>query len=87
MQPARRDGGHNRNATYNPLGRAHKRLGNKIGYPTKLKGLQYVADINATITEGIAAKEFSLGETYSDHGDIGRVRESLKHCVRDWSEA
>ncbi|KAF8074079.1 N2227-like protein-domain-containing protein [Lyophyllum atratum] len=78
-----------RNATYNSLGWAHKRLGSKIGYPAKLKRLQNVTDLNATITDSIAelaVKEFSVGETYSGHGDLGRVRESLKHFVRDWSE-
>ncbi|KAF5377932.1 hypothetical protein D9615_006735 [Tricholomella constricta] len=78
-----------RQAMYSSLGRAHKRLGNKIGYPAKLEQLRYVTDINATITEGIAglaAKEFGLSETYAGHADLSRVRESLKHFIRDWSE-
>ncbi|GLB38755.1 putative N2227 [Lyophyllum shimeji] len=74
---------------YGTLGRAHKRLGIKIGYPAKLERLKSVTDLNTTITEGIAdlaAKEFGLSRTYGGHGDLGRVRESLKHFIRDWSE-
>ena len=33
-------------ASYGFPGRAHKRLGNKIGYPAKLDSLQYVATTN-----------------------------------------
>lgn len=80
-------------SSYATLGRAHKRLGYKIGYPAKLERLKHVTDLNATITDGIAElaqREFGLG---GDAGggaevggvDLGRVRESLKHYVRDWS--
>ncbi|KAG6810933.1 hypothetical protein H0H93_014665, partial [Arthromyces matolae] len=57
-------------------------------YSEKLSRLQVVTDINAVIAEGIAelaATEFGLSEAESGNEDIGRVRESLKHFVRDWS--
>lgn len=78
-----------RQASYNGLGRAHKRLGNKIGYPAKLDKLKAVTDLNATITDGIAdlaSKQFNLKSVPRSNGDLGRVRESLKHFIRDWSE-
>ncbi|KAG6899233.1 hypothetical protein C0993_012078 [Termitomyces sp. T159_Od127] len=77
-----------RRTTYNNLGRGHKRLGNTIGYPEKLDKLKLVTDMNAVITERIAelaADEFGLGEPGAGSEDIGRVRESLKHFIRDWS--
>ena len=81
-------------ASYGSLGRAHKRLGNKIGYPAKLDSLQYVTSINAAVADGIvnlAAKDFGLGHAFVDgavssaKGDLGRVREAFRHYVRDWS--
>ena len=81
-------------ASYGSLGRAHKRLGNKIGYPVKLDSLQYVTNINAVVADGIvnlAAEDFGLGRTFVDgavssaQGDLGRVREAFRHYVRDWS--
>ncbi|KAG6848230.1 hypothetical protein H0H93_002097 [Arthromyces matolae] len=77
-----------RRATYNTLGRGHRRIGDTIGYSEKLSRLQVVTDINAVIAEGIAelaATEFGLSEAGSGNEDIGRVRESLKHFIRDWS--
>lgn len=80
-------------AAYTSLSRAHKRLGNKLGYPEKLTKLQHVADLNAVVTEGIA--EVARNDPHlqvdgipgpSGSGDLGRVRESLKHFIRDWSE-
>lgn len=76
-------------ATYNSLSRAHKRLGNKLGYSEKLNKLQYVIDLNAVVTEGIAElarKELQVDDVHTGTGDLGRVRESLKHFIRDWSE-
>ncbi|KAG6856350.1 hypothetical protein H0H87_005337 [Tephrocybe sp. NHM501043] len=78
-----------RRAVYGTLGRAHKRLGNTIGYPAKLDNLKLITDLNATITERIAelaANQFALGELGVGNGDLGRVRESLKHFIRDWSK-
>ncbi|KAF8627657.1 hypothetical protein AX15_004349 [Amanita polypyramis BW_CC] len=81
-------------ASYGSLGRAHKRLGNRVGYPAKLDRLQNVADLNATVVDGIAelaANEFGLGNSTAKgafspvKGDLERVREALKHYVRDWS--
>ncbi|KAK2463059.1 hypothetical protein APHAL10511_004714 [Amanita phalloides] len=80
-------------ASYASLGRAHKRLGYKIGYPAKLDRLQYTTDLNATVANGIAeltAKEFGLSSGICDDvspakGDLGRARESIRHYVRDWS--
>ncbi|KAG6906918.1 hypothetical protein DXG01_011377 [Tephrocybe rancida] len=77
-----------RRFVYSTLGRAHKRLGNSIGYPEKLDNLKLITDLNGTITERIAelaAVEFNLGEPSAGNGDLGRVRESLKHFIRDWS--
>lgn len=79
-----------RRASYNSLGRAHKRLGNKIGYAKKLDNLTYVTDMNSVITQKItklAAEAFNIrvSEVYSSNGDLWRVREALKHFVRDWS--
>ncbi|KAH0585773.1 hypothetical protein H2248_007066 [Termitomyces sp. 'cryptogamus'] len=77
-----------RRTTYNTLGRGHKRLGNTLGYPEKLDRLKLVTDMNAIITERIAelaAAEFNLGKPGVGSEDIGRVRESLKHFIRDWS--
>lgn len=83
-------------ASYASLGRAHKRLGNKIGYAAKLDRLKYVTDLNSTITDGIvemAEREYNLlggasakgGAAAVNNGDLARVREALRHFVRDWS--
>src|SRR6266550_7679225 len=81
-------------ASYGSLGRAHKRLGNKIRYPVKLDTLQYAISINATVANGIvnlAAKESGFGSTFvncavsSANGDLGTVRAAFRHYVRDWS--
>jgi hypothetical protein len=79
--------------SYSTLSRAHKRIGYNIGYPSKLNKLQNATDVNAVVTSAIAElaqSEFDIkleksGESGSD-ANIGRVRESLKHFVRDWSE-
>ncbi|KAF8161386.1 N2227-like protein-domain-containing protein [Crassisporium funariophilum] len=79
-------------ASYNTLGRANKNLGFKIGYAKKLDRLRDITSLNATVTDGIvelALEEFpSLSDKDAIHAgsaDLGRVRESLKHFVRDWS--
>ncbi|KAF8911584.1 N2227-like protein-domain-containing protein [Gymnopilus junonius] len=80
-------------ATYAALGRANKHIGYKIRYPRKLDRLRDVTELNAVITDAIV--ELALDEFPSLHDiptsstnstDLGRVRESLKHFVRDWSE-
>lgn len=78
-------------ASYSTLGRVHKRLGYSIGYTKKLDRLDEVIKVNTVVTKGIAdlaKREFGdLPETLAVRdGDLGRVREALKHCVRDWSE-
>jgi N2227-like protein len=80
-------------ASYRTLHRSSKNLGYDIGYPNKLDQLAYVTALNATITDGIAQlarEEFpSLSHQSNVHmvsADLVRVRESLKHFIRDWSE-
>ncbi|KAH9920952.1 N2227-domain-containing protein [Fomitopsis serialis] len=82
-------------ASYAKIGRAHKHIGYDLGYPAKLNRLQEAITVNTRVTESIAqlAKEqFSDRLSRVDwqghdaHGDISRIRESLKHFVRDWSE-
>ena len=79
--------------SYRTLQRSNKKLGNSIGYPQKLDQLGYVTTLNATITDGIAqlAQEnfpFILYKRRVEmvSPDLARVRESLKHFIRDWSE-
>ncbi|KAF8885965.1 N2227-domain-containing protein [Infundibulicybe gibba] len=78
-------------SSYSSINRAHKRLGFQIGYPAKLERLRAVTDLNTTVTEGIAGlAEDELHVGYepgmvAGTGDLGRVREALKHYVRDWS--
>lgn len=76
--------------SYASTSRAHKRLGYTIGYPAKLDRLAQVTNANGKITDAIAR----LAETEFDIDlpprggssmDLMRVRESLKHFIRDWS--
>ncbi|KAJ6631322.1 N2227-like protein [Mycena sp. CBHHK59/15] len=76
--------------SYASLGRSHKRLGYTLGYPEKLDRLAKVTDANAKITDGIARlaeREFDidLPPRGGNSMDLLRVREALKHFVRDWS--
>lgn len=79
-------------ASYRTLHRSSKNLGYDIGYPKKLDQLGYVTALNATITDGIAQlarEEFpslSQSNVHVVSADLVRVRESLKHFIRDWSE-
>lgn len=80
-------------ASYGTLDRVNKNIGFKIGYPKKLDRLQQITNLNQFITERIvdlASEQFPNLHTESridtDAADLGRVRESLKHFVRDWSE-
>lgn len=79
--------------SYATSNRANKNIGFKIGYPKKLDRLEDVTNLNQFITERIAdlaLDEFPNLHTESridtDSADLVRVRESLKHFVRDWSE-
>ncbi|KAJ7744655.1 N2227-like protein-domain-containing protein [Mycena metata] len=76
--------------SYTSIDRAHKRLGYTLGYPAKLDRLAQVTHANAKITDAIAKlaeQEFDIdvpprGGTSID---LMRVREALKHFIRDWS--
>lgn len=80
-------------SSYATLSRSNKNIGYRIGYPKKLDRLRDVTSLNATLVDGIvelALEEFpSLKDEPvidTNFADLGRVRESLKHFVRDWSE-
>ena len=80
-------------ASYRTLHHSNKNLGYVIGYPRKLDQLRDVTALNATITDGIAqlAEVEFPSLLYKRRvnmvsPDLVRVRESLKHFIRDWSE-
>ncbi|CDO74703.1 hypothetical protein BN946_scf184847.g11 [Trametes cinnabarina] len=82
-------------ASYKRLPWAHKRIGYDLGYTKKLRRLEESISTNALVTEAIvslAREEFpeevpQIGLLRPDlSGDLSRVREALKHFVRDWSE-
>ncbi|KAJ7810825.1 N2227-like protein-domain-containing protein [Mycena leptocephala] len=75
---------------YSSTSRAHKRLGYTLGYPAKLDKLAQATNANGKITEAIARlaeKQFDidLPPRGGTSMDLMRVRESLKHFIRDWS--
>ncbi|KAL0064099.1 hypothetical protein AAF712_008959 [Marasmius tenuissimus] len=78
---------------YATISRRHKRIGYDIGYPAKLRRLEETNEANGAVTDRIAqlAKEelgHELGsgtEALSINPSVARVREALKHFVRDWS--
>lgn len=74
-------------SSYVKLSRAHKRICYDLGYPAKLRTLEELTSLNAHVTTGIAhlAQNEHPGLAEASSGDIGRVRETLKHFVRDWS--
>ena len=83
--------------SYARIGRAHRRVGYDLGYPAKLDRLHDAIRVNAKVTDGIvklARQQFpgkvllpgGDGKYANVQGDLARVRESLKHFVRDWSE-
>ncbi|KAF5365002.1 hypothetical protein D9757_011432 [Collybiopsis confluens] len=95
-------------ASYSSIGRTHKRIGYDIGYPRKLDRLAETIQVNARVTDGVAAvmkrvysKELSTTtfttqlwpspRSYespaADSRSLPRIREALKHFVRDWSDA
>lgn len=73
--------------SYVKLSRTHKRIGYDLGYAAKLNKLEALTTLNAQVTLGIAHLAHSEfpGLAEADDGDLGRVRETLKHFVRDWS--
>ena len=85
--------------SYGRMSWAHRRIGYELGYTRKLARLEASIGTNALVADAIArlaheqfAEEFEQGgEPFGllaprIAGDIGRVRETLKHFVRDWSE-
>lgn len=75
--------------SYARLGRVHKRMGYDLGYPAKLTALEHTTDANAHVAQAIAdlaMSEFpALPDLRTAGGDLARVRETMKHFVRDWS--
>jgi N2227-like protein len=79
---------------FNTLRGAHRRLAVEIGYPAKIEMLRDASMANSCVTRAIydlARAEFpevnisrTSGHDRRMKQDIGRVRESLKHMVRDW---
>lgn len=80
--------------SYASLSRAHKHIGYDLGYPKKLDKRDEATVFNSVITDAIASlacEEHKLTDIPSsregvDSSDLGRVRESLKHFIRDWSQ-
>lgn len=74
---------------------AHRRFTIALEYPKKISRLEQACSFNATITRGICKQAHAdfpiLSEWWAANTvprkdiDVGRVRESLKHLVRDWS--
>ncbi|KAF9486063.1 N2227-domain-containing protein [Pholiota conissans] len=80
-------------SSYATLSRTNRNIGYKIGYTKKLDHLRDVTSLNTVVVDGIvelALEEFPFLKDEpvinTDFADLGRVRESLKHFVRDWSE-
>lgn len=76
--------------SYGKLGRAHKRIGYDLGYTTKLNRLEAATATNADLTRVIAScARDAFPQLWKsrlvNEGDLARVRETLKHFVRDWS--
>ncbi|KDQ18876.1 hypothetical protein BOTBODRAFT_28365 [Botryobasidium botryosum FD-172 SS1] len=89
-----------RRRLYKTLDRQGKRLGQQVGYLSKLDALARAVERNAVVTRAIAALAFEeqvrLGMVRGGMGrarafgaesyaDPGRVKEALKHFIRDWS--
>ncbi|RPD57975.1 N2227-domain-containing protein [Lentinus tigrinus ALCF2SS1-6] len=83
--------------SYGGMSWAHRRIGYDLGYTKKLARLEESIQVNGMVASSIArlAKEEFPEEMDGAHsgllrppiaGDLGRVRESLKHFVRDWSQ-
>ncbi|KAI0820975.1 N2227-like protein-domain-containing protein [Irpex lacteus] len=76
--------------SYTKLGRAHKHIGYALGYPAKLDRLQATIEANDEVVRAIGrcAREafpWMQRSRLPEDGDISRVRETLKHFIRDWS--
>jgi hypothetical protein len=82
-------------SSYATVSREHKRMGFELGYARKLNVLAETIKANALITKGISelAREQSSNSSGScgsagtpDQQHLERIREVLKHFVRDWSD-
>jgi hypothetical protein len=72
------------------------RIANEIGYAEKLERLERAIEVNAVVSSGIYRLATAKGEdtgmgsvvedVYVEVEDHAKVREALKHFVRDWSE-
>ncbi len=82
--------------SYGRMSWAHRRIGYDLGYTKKLARLEQSIETNAVVADAIARLAKSeFPEEVDDAqssllrppiaGDLSRVRESLKHFVRDWS--
>lgn len=78
--------------SYSRLSRSHKRIGYELGYPSKLDRLVFIARVNSIVSKSIARvvlEESGITNEppayLMDNADISKVREALKHLVRDWS--
>lgn len=74
----------------NTLRGAHRRLAIEIGYPSKIENFRRAIEANTRLTRAIcrtARTEFLELQSVPATGahDMGRVREGLKHAIRDWS--
>ncbi|KAH9855901.1 N2227-domain-containing protein [Lenzites betulinus] len=81
-------------ASYKKMSWAHRRIGYDLGYTKKLARLEDSIKTNTVVADAIASlareefpEEFQQSSLVGPEivGDISRVRESLKHFVRDWS--
>ena len=79
-----------------------KRIANEIGYPEKLERMERAIEVNALVSSAIyrlattedeanvEGKDTGAGsvsrDAYVGVEDHAKVREALKHFVRDWSE-
>jgi len=79
-----------------------KRVANEIGYAEKLERLEKAIEVNAVISSGIYRLAMVMDGTIANGEDVSlrlvaddvyvgvedhaKVREALKHFVRDWSE-
>lgn len=78
--------------SYAAISRAHKRIGYELGYPSKLDNLSDAIHANAAVTRALAglARErhphtLRVDPASANSADLARVREALRHFVRDWS--
>lgn len=80
---------------YNRLPARQRRLGDMLGWSEKLKQAEEAVELNAVVTDELAALAFDqarrqgvpIGLRSRFWREDGRVVETLKHFVRDWSQA